>query len=221
MESIDINQNQPDVRIEVIDSPAAGKSPVSPRLTLCIMTSTLGGLLLGIGFVYARDVLDDRFRSPEELKRQLDTNVLAIVRQLPLNGKMGIEGLQVQTSPDSVESEAFRTLRTTLAFADADLNCVAVTSPEPGDGKTTVISNLGASFAQVGKRTLMIDADLRRPGLSKHFEMKGHPGTVRRTAFDRSIGKRLQSTGPKFWQQAVGRSAQWGSAARSYGITGE
>jgi capsular exopolysaccharide synthesis family protein len=131
---------------------------------------------LGAGIVYSVDVLDDRFRSPDEMKLQLQTPVLAIVRQLERRVETGLDALQVFVAPDAVESEAFRTLRTTLAFCGDQLDCVAITSSEPGDGKTTVVANLGVSFAQAGKSTLLIDADLRRPGLTRLLELKGQSG---------------------------------------------
>jgi capsular exopolysaccharide synthesis family protein len=75
-----------------------------------------------------------------------------------------------------VESEAFRTLRTTLAFSGQDLQRLAITSSEPSDGKTTVLANLAVTFAQAGKKTLLIDCDLRRPGLTKLFQLRGVGG---------------------------------------------
>ena len=90
--------------------------------------------------------------------------ILAMVRQLPSRNEVGANALQIHVEPESVESEAFRTLRTTLSFSSEDMERIAITSSEPGDGKTTVLANLGASYAQVGKRTLIIDADLRRNG---------------------------------------------------------
>lgn len=86
-----------------------------------------------------------------------------------------------------MESEAFRTLRTTLAFSAHDLNCVAVSSAEPGDGKTTVLANLGVACAQAGKRVLLIDADLRRPGLTRLLELKGQSGVANLLTDDRAV----------------------------------
>src|SRR5690606_8678590 len=74
------------------------------------------------------------------------------------------------------EMEAFRTLRTTLTFQGDTRRRVVVTSAEPGDGKTTVISHVAASYGLAGKRTLLIDADMRKPGLSNLFRVRGLPG---------------------------------------------
>jgi capsular exopolysaccharide synthesis family protein len=101
---------------------------------------------------------------------------LTTIRQLSQTGGTRLESLQVCRAPGETESEAFRTLRTTLAFADSDLNCLAISSPEPGDGKTTVTANLALSYAQTGRRTLIIDADMRKPGMTKLFELRSQPG---------------------------------------------
>ncbi len=78
--------------------------------------------------------------------------------------------------PDDPACEAFRTLRTSLAFSGRETSRLVVSSPEPGDGKTTVLSNLAVSFWQAGKRTLMIDGDMRRPGLTAQMGLKGQSG---------------------------------------------
>lgn len=174
--NIGINENQTDVRVEKVSPSDASPHPVKPRAILVLAASLFMGSTIGAGLVYIADVLDDRFRSPDEIKDQLNTTVLAMVRQIATSATSGLSSLIVHESPDSVESEAFRTLRTTLAFTADQLNCVAVTSSEPGDGKTTVAANLGVSFAQAGKKTLIIDADLRRPGLTQLMKLKGQNG---------------------------------------------
>jgi len=174
--NIDIGQDQSDVRATVVSEPKASDRPVSPKLSLVGIMCLLGGTGIGVAFVYVLDVLDDRFRSPEELSEQLGAPILAMVRELTSSATIGTEAIQVHVAPESVESEAFRTLRTTLAFSGQDMERIAVTSTEPGDGKTTVLTNLAVSCAQAGKKTLLIDADLRRPGLTKLFEMRGVGG---------------------------------------------
>jgi capsular exopolysaccharide synthesis family protein len=174
--SIDINQNRGDIRIAVVTEPTAAEEPVSPRLIIVGLLCLVMGLGTGTTIVYALDLLDDRFRSPEEMEVQLGASVLAMVRTLPDTGASGAESLAVHVDPSAVECEAFRTLRTALTFSGEDANCIAITSCEPGDGKSTVLANLGSAFAQAGKRTLLIDADLRRPGLTRTFDLRGSDG---------------------------------------------
>lgn len=174
--NIDLKQERANVRVAIVSEPLASQIPVSPRLSVVGMMCLLGGVGFGSGLVYILDLLDDRFRSPDELREQVGAPVLAIVGQLQVSNHDGAESVQMHIAPNAVESEAFRTLRTTLAFSNDELQRLAITSAEPGDGKTTMLANLGASYAYAGKRTILVDCDLRRPGLSKLFQMRGMPG---------------------------------------------
>jgi len=176
IENIDINQNNVDVRVAVVSQPVESKDPVSPNLPKTGLFAVMLGLTGGAFIIYALDAVDDRFRSPEELQEYLSTRILAMIRKHQSLDGSGAQALQVNVSPDAVESEAFRTLRTTLAFSNESCRRIVVTSSEPSDGKTTVLSNLGASYAQSGRRTLLIDCDLRRPGLTTLFDMRTRPG---------------------------------------------
>jgi len=82
------------------------------------------------------------------------------------------------TDPRSPASEAYRTLRTNLSFYSLDkpLHTLAVTSPSAGEGKSTTIANLAVTYAQSGRRTILVDCDLRRPGLHKLFDLDAAPG---------------------------------------------
>ncbi len=80
--------------------------------------------------------------------------------------------------PKSAIAESFRTLRTNISFStyDSPYNVILVTSPGPGDGKSTVSTNLGVVMAQAKSRVLMIDCDLRKPVLHKYFELDNRSG---------------------------------------------
>ena len=80
-------------------------------------------------------------------------------------------------SPFSI-TEAYKTLRTNIIFSTGDNGCkkYAITSPVPGEGKTTNSVNIAVSFAQTGKKVLLVDADLRKPRIHKHFEVENKVG---------------------------------------------
>jgi len=173
---VKLRGNGQEVRTAVVHPAVQATRPCSPDLRRVIILALVAGLAGGLGLVYVLDILDDRFRCVEELQTQLNVPVLAMVRQLKPTGSTGPEALQVHVAPNSTESEAFRTLRTALALTDNEARQIVISSAEPGDGKTTVLTNLAVSYAHSEKRTLLIDADLRRPGMTAMMAMRGVEG---------------------------------------------
>ena len=175
-----VNEDGARMRLFVMDRPKSlGELVPQTSTTRTAALFLIAGMAFGIGIVYVIDTLDDRFRSPEELKQQLGIELLGVINNLPEQQGVGIDGLCVAVTPNAVESEAFRSLRTTFVFSGEPRERLAITSAEPHDGKTTVLSNLAVTYATAGKRTLMIDADLRSPGLTRHFNMRGLNGLSR------------------------------------------
>jgi len=176
LKGISLDETGGTVRTRVLNPPAVPTVPVEPRKDIIALLSILLGLGTGCGIVYLLDLLDDRFRSPEELQAHLRLPVLAMVRQMDATEGTGIESVQTYARPNATEAEAFRTLRTALSLSENNIQRLVVSSSEPGDGKSTIISNLAVSYAQSGKRTLLIDADMRRPGLTTQLALKGQLG---------------------------------------------
>ncbi|MCG8448233.1 MAG: polysaccharide biosynthesis tyrosine autokinase [Pirellulales bacterium] len=176
--SIDISQVQAPIKATVVREPLPNKMPVSPQLRLVVAFCLLGGTFAGGLIVYVQDVLDDRFNSPEELTAQLGVPVLAMVHHLEALPGEGLATVHTNTMPSAAETEAFRTLRTSLSLSGEECDRLLISSSEPGDGKTTISANLAVAFAQAGKRTLVIDADLRRPGFTALMNLKGQPGVA-------------------------------------------
>ena len=173
----DLGKERGGLRTKIVSQPKVAKAPVTPRLLVVALFALATGLGTGLAMIYMLDYFDDRFRSPEELQVQAGLPVLAIVGELPHDSESaGLESVRTFEEPNGSESEAFRTLRTALAFSGEPTTRLVVTSTEPGDGKTTVLANLAVAFAQSGKRTLLIDADMRRPGLTSLMDLKGQQG---------------------------------------------
>lgn len=175
---VDVHQLLAPIRATIVQDPLPSDRPATPRLRDVLVSSIFGGLVLGALVVYLQDLLDDRFSSPEEMASQLGLPVLTLVRQMAPTTGTGIDAVQMHAGGEMVQLEAFRTLRTALALNGEVSDRLVVSSSEPGDGKTTVSANLAVSFAQVGKRTLVIDADLRRPGMTALMGLKGQPGVT-------------------------------------------
>ncbi len=161
---------------QITSPPQLESAPVSPKLSLVVVMSLFLGFAAACATIYVMDLLDDRFHTPDDLRSELGVPILAMVQRLNPLGDHGIRTLHTYSRPNSPESEAFRTLRTALDFSSGGSRRLTISSTEPGDGKTTILSNLAVAFAQSGKRTLVIDGDMRRPGLTRLFRSNGKSG---------------------------------------------
>ncbi|MCP4171349.1 MAG: polysaccharide biosynthesis tyrosine autokinase [Fuerstiella sp.] len=173
--SIKIEQGGGTFRIAPLSEPMLPRYAVFPVLSKTLVTFCVVALALGLGVIYVVDLLDDRLRSPEEVRDELGLSVLGIIRRLP-EDEVNQARIYVHQFAQTPHAECFRTLKTSLTMAPADTKCIAITSSEASEGKTTTTVNLAASYAQTGQRTLLIDADMRRPGLSRLLEVRGNGG---------------------------------------------
>ena len=189
--NIDLRQFQAPIQASVVQEPLPNDRPVSPQLRFVVIVSFLGGLAVGGLIVYVQDVLDDRFMSPEEMTAQLGVPVLAMIHDLEEIDGQGLASIHTHVRSNAAETEAFRTLRTAITLSTEVANRILISSAEPSDGKTTVTANLAVSFAQAGKKTLIIDADLRKPGLTTLFGLKGRPGVADLLQSDRPLAESL------------------------------
>jgi tyrosine-protein kinase Etk/Wzc len=163
--------------VGLVDEPRAGVR-VKPNHRNDAVMAMLLGLLLALGSVFAVDYFDTTVRRPEDLERQ-GFSVLASVPKIEASDESRVASGPVSNRQSgSVAAEAFRVLRTNLQFAAAgqDVKTLMVTSPGAGEGKSLVASNLATVMAQSGKRTLLVDCDLRRPKQHKLFEQRKKPG---------------------------------------------
>ena len=153
--------------IRVIEAPLVSVTPVKPRKLMILALAILGGFVAGNALVIGIAMADSSIRNVNQVEEVLGLPVLTLV---PRSKRRHIDKEPVLTArPGSHEAEAFRSLRTALSFLGNQKNSKAVlfTSANPGEGKTYCSLNCGAALAQLGLRTLLIDADLRRPNLTK------------------------------------------------------
>jgi capsular exopolysaccharide synthesis family protein len=174
--SLDLRQNGQEVHVAVIEEPKVCGSPVSPKLAYMAVLTLLCGFGASLGLVTIFDALDDRFRSMEELQNRLGVSVLTVIQRLKAPETAGLQALAMFAAPSNPECEGFRTLRTALTLTHQDVHQILITSLESGDGKTTTLANLAVCYAQADKCTLLIDADLRRSGLTNLLNVKGTNG---------------------------------------------
>ncbi len=174
------------------ESASVPASAVSPKPLRTTLLGGLIGLLLGIVFAFVRNSLDRRLRDSDEIKETLDLPVVGLVRVEALGNAAYVPNGRGPMTDQDVES--FRILRTNLAFLDIDrpITSVLVTSPLPEEGKSTVASSLAAANAAAGRRTLLVECDLRRPSLPARLSVKRSPGLTDYLAGEAGAAEILQ-----------------------------
>ena len=166
--------------IRVASWPIVPVEPSEPRVVLYSVAVVVFSLLIGFGLSLLIELMDTRLRTPTQVVRQVGVPVLASVPDLSEDEGLSLEtnlALVSHTVPQSLIAEAFRQLRTSLLFAsDQPIKSLLVSSANPGDGKSTVASNLAVTMARAGSRVLLVEANFRRPALARIFDVPDSVG---------------------------------------------
>jgi succinoglycan biosynthesis transport protein ExoP len=161
----------------VFARPANGAAHVSPRPKRDGLLGLGLGLVLGIALAFLREATDTRIRSVEEIQHRLHIPLLARIGTLPRHLQGDVAMIR---EPQSVEAEAYRMLRTNIDLVNLDLKAktIMITSAVEGEGKTTTASNLAVAYARAGRKTILLDLDLRRPSVDAMFDLPMKPGVT-------------------------------------------
>jgi capsular exopolysaccharide synthesis family protein len=177
--------------VNIVDVATLPLHPIPKNESRFYVLGLVIGLGLGLGLAFFVEFNDTTLKSNEDIEKHLNLPVLGtiphIARKNGTSSKKEAPGQVEANDPhrlfnfegdDSVITESYRSLRTNLSFVSPDnpLKTVLITSAGPGEGKSLTASNLAMAYAQMGKRTLLIDTDLRRPVLHRIFGAKREPG---------------------------------------------
>jgi capsular exopolysaccharide synthesis family protein len=184
--------------LSVVEPAVASPDPISPRPLLNTVLAAVLGLLIAIRFIAVTEYLSDAVKDPDDVQAVTGLSTLGTIARMKGNGdRSEIYQLAALLYPRSGVTEAYRTLRTNVEFAsvDARIQTLLVTSSMPGEGKTVTAANLAVVFAQAGQRVLMVDADLRQPGVHRVFDLpNAHGLTTLLRRDDVSLDVVLQKT---------------------------
>jgi len=183
--------------VQIMRSAVVPMFPVSPNLKQNILLGLLLGLGLGLGLAFVRESMDWQIYEPDDIQNQ-GYSLVGVIPKMDreikkaFKGKetVEVEGHQLSTSlfpllnPWSPITENYRLVRANLQFANtngrdngaASRQLLMVTSPEPGDGKTTTAVNLGIAMALSGRKVLVVDADMRRSHVHQMLGLERGPG---------------------------------------------
>ncbi|MDA0815312.1 MAG: polysaccharide biosynthesis tyrosine autokinase [Chloroflexi bacterium] len=194
-----INSNQADLtarpgQVSIVEQAIPPTRPSAPRPFLNAILGGVLGLMLVSAIVLVLEYLDDTIKSSEQIQEAVGLPTLGRIERFE-SVQSSRDQLQSATRPRSLVAEAYRVARTNLTYAidlGRDRKLILVTSPGPGEGKTTTVANLSVVFGLAGHRVCIVDTDLRRPTIHRVFGLENGEGLTnllltREPDIDRSV----------------------------------
>jgi succinoglycan biosynthesis transport protein ExoP len=164
-------------QVSILDRAQTPGRPVKPDLQGALVRAVMMSLLFAIAIAFLLEFLDDTIKTPEDVSRKLHLRVVGVIPRVKSRDPIS----KLIRNPRAEVTEAFSSTRTALQFSilAGSLKSLLVTGSKPGEGKTSTALALGSSFATIGKKVLIIDADLRRPSFAfKSDESQGLSGVL-------------------------------------------
>jgi capsular exopolysaccharide synthesis family protein len=163
--------------MRIVDSASTPLRPVKPRVVLTVGAGLVAAVAVSLMLAFFVSYLDDSIKSQDDIENQLRLPFLGYIPNIKTNSVVERD-LQAHLHPQSNAAEGFRTLRATLSLTHKPekYRVISVTSTIPSEGKSLVASNLAIVYAQTGLRTLLVDADLRRPSVHKAYQLHSPVG---------------------------------------------
>jgi capsular exopolysaccharide synthesis family protein len=176
--------------VTVVSQASAGRDPISPKTRINFMVSLVAGFVLGMMACFLQESMDTTINTIADVEHKLNLSVLGIIPMMKSDENADVSGDPVEKvipridtlvtfyEPRSWLSQSFKILRANLlqALKANDRKVVLFTSSEQQEGKSTVIANVAITMAQMGKKTLLVELNLRRPTLYKRLGLRREPG---------------------------------------------
>ena len=190
--------------VQLMDAAEVPGGPYTPNHSRDWLMALVLGIALGVAFAYTVEYLDDTVKLPDDVTRRLKLPLLGLVPAVS-GGKV-----PVLTNPVPHDfGESFRSLRTSLVFTNGGdgKRMIAVTSTQPLEGKTTTACNLAVALALGGSRVMLIDADMRRPGLHRTMGLRNEIGLSHVLTGQARVREAVQRTSePNLYVMTAGRT---------------
>ncbi|MGH9147703.1 MAG: GumC family protein [Vicinamibacterales bacterium] len=188
--------------VRLMDRAETPGAPFTPNPKRDLLLATVAGLAFALGLVLAIDYLDDTIKTPEDVTRKLRLPFLGMVPKV----KRDEHPVLSSTAPHEF-GEAYRSLRTSLVFSNGtdSARVIMVTSSQPLEGKTTTACNIAIALAFGGARVLLIDADMRRPGVHRTLGLQNGIGLSHLLTAQASPRQAIQKLeNPNLWVMTAG-----------------
>ncbi len=199
IKELDVTRNSGSMNIQVLEVAKAEEHPTQPKKAMTLIAAMAAGVVLGGGLAVVTDHLDQRIRVADEAAHLLGLPVLGVIPAFRFrkSGSRSQIGRAVETAPTSAMADAYQAAAVALhvAWPKENVKTLLVTSPNRGDGKSTTCSNLAIAMASAGRRTLLIDADLRRPAQHEIFGVLNAVGVSDVVTRGLAVEKAIQTTG--------------------------
>ena len=161
---------------KILKKPAVNNSAVSPKRNMIYGASIFLGLVIGFGFIFIKYLLFNEINNLDDFEKIVPENV-SLLGSIPFyRKKMTHSKLLVSEAPKSMMAESLRSIRTNISFINKNAKVIAFTSSISGEGKTFMALNLGGVFALSGKKTIIIDLDLRKPKVNLGLDLDNELG---------------------------------------------
>jgi len=185
------------VKASITDAATSPGAPVSPKPLRNIALAIVLGAMLGLGLAVLRDTLDNRVKTPQDLADATDN--APDLGHVPFDKSADRKPLSRDLPTNAPRVEAYRVIRTNLQFlsVDADQRTIVVTSPLPGEGKSTTASNIALAIAQAGHTVVLVEADLRKPMASDYFRLEPTVGITSVLLGQVDLDEALQYAAPR------------------------